>query len=45
MDMRIEKLGLDTNHFDKSSNEMIPADKVFVVDSKYHYNTSIKNDC
>ena len=42
MTMRIEKLGLDTNHFDKSLNEIIPVDKVFVVDSKYHCTTSIK---
>ena len=40
--MRIEKLGLDTNHFEKSSNQMIPSDKVFVVDSKYHGTDGIK---
>ena len=40
--MRIEKLGLDTNHFDKSSTEMIPSDKVFVVDSDYHDTSAIK---
>ena len=42
MAMRIEKLGLDTNHFDKSSTQMIPSDKVFVVDSDYHDTGSIK---
>ena len=42
MVMRIEKLGLDTNHFDKSSTEMIPSDKVFVVDSDYHDTSAIK---
>jgi 5-methylcytosine-specific restriction endonuclease McrA len=39
---RIEKLGLDTNHFDKSSKEMYQTDKVFVVDSDYLDNTAIK---
>ena len=35
--MRIEELGLDTNHFE---NDVIPPDKIFVVDSQY---TSLKD--
>jgi Zn finger protein HypA/HybF involved in hydrogenase expression len=35
---RIEKLGLNTNHFD----DEIPADEIFVVDSHYTYSTGIK---
>ena len=36
---RIEKLGLDTNHFD---SEVIKGDKIFVVDSPYINKTAIK---
>ena len=39
MVMRIEELGLDTNHFD---NDVTPNDKIFVVDSKYQCTTGIK---
>ena len=35
---RIEKLGLNTNHFE----DVIPADKVFVVDSKHPHRGEIK---
>jgi hypothetical protein len=35
---RIEKLGLNTNHFD----DEIPADKIFVVDSHHTHSTGIK---
>jgi 5-methylcytosine-specific restriction endonuclease McrA len=37
--MRIEKLGLDRNHLD---NDVIPTDKIFVVDSQYTSSTDIK---
>ena len=37
--MRIEKLGLDINHFD---NDVIPADKFFVLDSQYTDGREIK---
>ena len=36
---RIEKLGLDTNHFD---TKVIPADKIFVADSQYAFTPGIK---
>jgi hypothetical protein len=36
---RIKKLGLNTNHFE---HDVIPADKVFVVDSQYTSDTEIK---
>ncbi len=36
---RIEKLGLNTNHFDI---KVMPADKVFVKDSRYAYRKEIK---
>jgi len=36
---RIEKLGLNTNHFD---NDMIPSDEIFVVDSQYKDKMAIK---
>ena len=39
MASHIEKLGLDTNHFD---SEVTKADKVFVVDSQYVNRTEIK---
>ena len=36
---RIEKLGLNTEHFD---NDVIPSDKIFVVESQYTNNIEIK---
>jgi Zn finger protein HypA/HybF involved in hydrogenase expression len=36
---RIEKHGLNTNHFD---DDVIPSDKIFVVDSRYTCNGEIK---
>ena len=38
LNRRIEKLGLNTDHY----NDVIPADKVFVVDSKYTSISEIK---
>jgi hypothetical protein len=36
---RIEKLGLNTNHFD---TQVTPSDKIFVVDSQYQFTPGIK---
>jgi hypothetical protein len=40
MAVRIEKLGLNTDHFD--NNDLISTDKIFVVDSQYTNTDSIK---